>query len=282
MRVGTRMLFILLPLVFILMLAGAGMANQSDEKIYNYVWEFGTDVSFIKYVEPGLMQEEGMMYGLTASYTYRNKIMLRPEIKGSFGDIDYSSPRSGTINNIRDYMVETRVLLGYDFDFLRDSLTKNKQVTITPYVGFGYRYLEDNGSKRWSSARNWGYNREAHYIYSPLGLEFFVPINDEWAFGATGEYDFFWKGIQRSYLSARTVWFNNLVNDQHHGYGVRGSVKLQKRGEKFDVVFEPYIKYWYIHKSDDTYWTFAGIVIGRGWEPKNHSSECGAKLAIRF
>ncbi len=107
-------------------------------------WQLGTEISHIIYKEPGVMEEKGMMYGVVGSYTYHDKVMLKLEVKGSWGELDYSSPVSGVIENIPDYMVEVRGLGGYDFSV-------SEATILTPYIGIGYRYLNDDSSGKISS-----------------------------------------------------------------------------------------------------------------------------------
>ena len=49
-----------------------------------------------------------------------------------------------------------------------------------------------------------------------------------------------------------------------------------------DFVIEPFIRYWNIKKSEDAKVTFAGVIIGTGYEPKNHTTEAGIKMGLIF
>jgi len=234
--------------------------------------DLGTEISYIKYKEPGVMEEKGMMYGIVGSYTYRPKFMLRAEGRFAYGQVDYKN--SGTLDNIDDYILEFRGLGGYDFSVFTAS-------TLTPYIGIGYRYLNDDMTGT-SSTGALGYERESNYLYSPIGVEIITPLKNDWSVGATLEYDYFWKGIQKSHLSDTGFGLGDIENDQNKGYGIRGSVKFQKKGEKLDFVIEPFIRYWNIKKSKETAITYSGTIIGYGYEPKNNSTEIGCKLAVKF
>ncbi|MDP3142414.1 MAG: autotransporter domain-containing protein, partial [Candidatus Omnitrophota bacterium] len=247
------------------------------------VWELGTEVSRITYKEPDIMEEKGLMYGIVGSYTYRGKVelllpeggMLKLEGRGAWGKVDYDGGLSDgtpyTINNIDDYMWEFRGLAGADFSIF-------KAVTLTPYTGMGYRYLNDD-----SSIDPAGYRRESNYIYSPVGVEITTPLKNGWLVGATLEYDYFWKGTQKSHLGDFLAGLDTLENAQDKGYGLRGSIKVQKRVEKIDLVIEPYIRYWNIDKSNVKSITYSGTPIGLvGWEPKNNSTEFGIRFAAKL
>lgn len=270
----------------------AGVGSIFAEPLQEHTWELGTEISHITYDEPGVMKEKGMMYGFLGSYVYRgkpaalavfeewmfpsstaaNKWMFKAEGRFSFGQVDYKN--SGTLDNIDDYIWEFRGLAGYDFPVCEKS-------TLTPYIGIGYRYLNDDMSGMITSTGALGYERESSYIYSPIGVEIITPLENDWSVGAMFEYDIFWKGKQKSHIGSLPGYSNDLENKQKNGYGFRGSIKLQKKGEKLDFVIEPFIRYWNIKKSEDDYYSWYGIPYV-GWEPKNNSTEFGIKFAAKF
>jgi hypothetical protein len=234
--------------------------------------EIGVEMSQIKYEEPGVMEEEGYMYGITASHNYHNKeFVLKTEGKFSYGQVDYKN--SGTIDDIDDFMFEFRLLGGYDFPILKASV-------FTPYIGIGYRYLNDDTSGRVSSTGASGYERESNYLYSPIGIETLTNLGNEWYIGLKLEYDFFWAGMQISHLE--NVGCNRLDNDQDDGYGWRGSIKVQKKGERVAFLLKPFIRYWNIDKSQVSTITCGGSIYGFGWEPDNESTEIGVNFSVIF
>jgi hypothetical protein len=238
------------------------------EPLKVHTWELGTEISHITYKEPDVMREKGMMYGIDGSYTYHQNLTLKAEARFGYGQVDYKN--SGTIDNIDDYVWEFRGLGGYDFPIL-------KAATVTPYLGIGYRYLNDDTSGKISSTGAYGYERESNYIYSPIGLEVITPLKNGWSVGAMLEYDYFWKGIQKSHLS-NVPGYYDIENNQDEGYGFRGSIKVRNKGEKLDFVIEPFIRYWNIKDSKTT-----TDPTGTTWiEPKNNSTEFGIKFAVKF
>ena len=187
--------------------------------------------------------------------------------------MDYKN--SGTLDNIDDLTLEFRGLGGFGFDIFTAS-------TLTPYLGVGYRYLNDDLKGKVTSTGAAGYERESNYFYSPIGIETLTELNNGWFWGLRAEYDYFWRGVQKSHLSDANPAYNDLENDQNKGYGVRGSVKLLMKSEEIDFVIEPFIRYWNIKKSEDAKVTFAGVIIGTGYEPKNHTTEAGIKMGLIF
>jgi hypothetical protein len=235
-------------------------------------WEIGPEISYIQYKESGV-KDKGMMYGIGGSYAYHNYIMLKAEGKFAYGQLDYDGSKWGsnklvTVNGIPNYMLEFRGLLGYDF--------AANTIAITPFLGFGYRWLNDNMQEKSPG----GYKRESNYFYLPIGLEVVANLGNGWSLGTTGEYDFFLRGEQKSFFSDNNPKENNIENKQTKGYGVRGSIPIAKKGEKVDFVIEPYVKYWNIDDSD--YQRYTSSRSKYAYEPKNNSTEIGCKLAITF
>lgn len=266
----------LFTIYLIFICVGKSFSEPTDEHVWTldeHVLGVGTEMSYIMYDEPNVMEEEGMMYGITGSYAHHGDIMLKGEAKFSSGQVDYKN--SGTIDNIDDYMLEFRGLVGYDF-VVRESHF------VTPYIGFGYRYLNDDSSGMTSSTGAMGYEREANYFYTPIGIEITTPLDNVWSIGVVLEYDHFWKGVQKSHLSDVNPSFSDLENDQNEGFGFRSSLKLQKRCENLDLIIEPFIRYWNVKESETDDITFNGALWGFGWEPKNTSTEVGIKLVGIF
>ena len=246
------------------------------EPVRESVVEIGFEVSQITYEEPGLMEQEGMMYGVSASYDFlRSRKMIKLDTRASFGQVDYTSPISGTIDDIDDFNIETRVTLGYDY-------APYEKMILTPYVGFGHRYLNDDMSGLTSSTGAAGYERESNYLYSPIGVDAVVNFKSGWSIGAVAEYDLFWYGMQRSHLEDVNMGLSTMDNDQTGGWGARGSFIIKKNTEKINFVIEPFVRYWDIDKSDETTLTYYGFVVGKGYEPENNSTEYGIKLAVQF
>lgn len=238
--------------------------------------ELAIDISHITYEEPDVMKEKGLMYGLSgAAYAYQKDYFIKLEGRFALGQVDYSSTSTGTIDSIDDFIVEIRGLVGKKFPIF-------KATDLMPYFGFGYRYLNDDTSGMTSSTGHLGYERESNYFYSPIGIETLTELSKGWAFGARLEYDIFWNGTQKSHLSDAVVGFADLENDQDQGYGVRGSLKLIKKDEKLDFIIEPFMNYWNISQSDNASITYAGVIVGKGYEPKNNSTEVGVKIGVKF
>ena len=261
------------------MATGSAKAGQSSHREYPLQrgLDFGMEASNFEYREPGLMKETGMMWGIVSDYAFRpNNLMFKLDGRFSLGDLDYSSPISGTLNGIRDYNVDTRFMFGRDYKV-------SDKACFTPFVGLGYRYLFDGSGGKTTNLGSEGYDRESHYIYSPAGLESLFRLKAGWSLGVSGEYDILWHGWQYSKLGGVEPGLNTLANDQNKGWGTRGSVKIIKYLGKVDLSIEPFIRYWKIQQSNLAVITYYGAPTEEiGLEPNNKTIEWGSRLGIRY
>ena len=263
-----KLLILILCFVFI------GIGGASAKAVEGeYVFEAGTEIYYFQYEEPDVMKEEGAMFGILGSYSFISDYLFKIDGRYVFGQVDYEN--SGTVNDIDDFVFEFRSVAGKAFPL-------RTEWTLTPYTGFGYRYLNDDLSGKTSSTGAKGYERESNYWYSPIGIEVKTPLKNGWNIGGVFEYDHFWKGIQKSHLSDVDASISDIENDQKEGYGLRASVRFQKEGEKFDFVIEPFVRYWDIKESETANITVNGAIWGFGWEPENDTTEAGVKFIAQF
>ncbi len=260
-------------------------------------WEVGPEAYYYKYVEEGFMQLEGMYYGLNLGFTLRNwlptspelsseamdiafwKLMLRGEARFAFGDVDYEAPGWGSVDNVGDRTFEVRLLVGPEFP------TENTMFTV--FTGLGYRYLHND--TRTSAVDPSAYERESQYLYLPLGAQMTSQLSHGWSWGLAAELDVFLWGNQRSHIDwywielydpgppPIYIWHYEefIDNYQERGYGLRASAKLQKKGDKIDLIIEPFIRYWNINESNKD-WAWLA------YEPTNSTMEAGVRVMLGF
>lgn len=257
----------------LLMTAAGPALAQTPAKKHHFA--VGTEISHIKYEEPGVMENEGILYGLVGSYTYRQGIMARAEGKLAYGELDYTGSTWGgtplTIDNIPTFLMELRGTTGYDFPI------GGPGFTLTPYLGLGYRWLNDHSQRRYTG----GYERESNYLYAPIGLEASIRLGQGWRLDLTGEYDLFIWGRQISRLSDVNHRLNDVENDQDGGYGLRGSLRLSRMAARVGFAIEPYIRYWDIDRSDLALLTDGNEAV-LVYEPDNRSTEIGLRFTVLF
>ena len=97
-----------------------------------------------------------------------------------------------------------------------------------------------------------------------------------------GEYDYLIRCYLRS--SYNRLGFAQSNKTQSAGYGMRGSIKLVKSGKSFNLIFEPFVRYWDIHGSkagEDA--SMDSLQFGLSTlKPDNNSLEIGGRLGIEF
>lgn len=262
--------------LFLWMICLTYAPNVFAEALSEKEWELSPEIYHVKYEEPGIMQNEGVMYGAHGSLVSHRWWMLKVEGRIAAGQVDYTSAESGTLNGVDDLTYETRFVGGPDLKFSAG------KVAVTPFAGIAYRYLKNDSAGRVTSTGHRGYERESEYFYTPVGAEIAIEGRGEWSFGAVAEYEFFWSGKQTSHLSDAVESLNDVENSQDSGYGTRFSLRAIKKGEKFDILIEPFLRWWKIDESDLANVTYAGVLVGYGYEPSNKTTEIGGKVGVLF
>jgi hypothetical protein len=247
--------------------------------------DLGAEFLYYRYQEPKPVGVTlwGPMYGFYAKYAYRpaphnilnnfltNAYFLQARYATS-RDLEYKG--SGIIKGEHDEAMEFRGLIGKDYFIGRDS-------RVTPYFGFGYRYLIDHGNGRVTSTDFHGYDRKSHYYYLPLGGDVAIEMPKNWEIDFNAEYDILLHGMQKSFLSDVNRFDTDFTNSQDKGFGLRASVKILKHGSIVDYYMEPYIRYWNIEESKPKPGVDEGT-IQTLVEPKNNTTEIGSKFGIQF
>lgn len=240
-------------------------------------FEVGYELSSLHYSEPGVMDEDGLLHGIRGAYTVHesNSIMWRIGGRFSLGSLDYDGKTWGgtpLTMDTDDFILSMRGLLGRD-------CTMKKSV-VTPFVGLGYRYWNND-----SSGTVGGYEREIKYWYSPIGIETASSTRGNWIWGLQAEYDLFWGGKVTSHLSDAIAGLSDTDNNQDFGdgYGLRGSLYFKRpKNVDWPICIEVFIRYWDIEKSDITPLTYYGWLTGYGFEPANDTTEYGVRLSMQW
>ena len=252
-------------------------------------FEIAPELFHYAYEEPGVMQTSGMMVGISGVLSCRVPESIRVidlfriEAEASRGRLDYISKRNeGAIKGVDNTVIEARALLGKE-------VYSTGKSAVTLFSGFGYRQLHDNGSGKFTSEGNPYYDRESNYLFIPVIFEL-SPLNSHgWGIGGTVEYDYFLSGMQESELTDANkegyTYSDDLKNKQHHGYGLRVSLKATKKYPPCSLVIEPFLRYWKVGTSDED-----AIEVGNEGEsepltyvePNNHTTQYGLKVALLF
>jgi len=168
-------------------------------------------------------------------------------------------PAQHKVSDIGDYYYEARLHLGQAYDF-----TPELQLWIGS--GLAYRYLKDHMNKD-----PYGYLRESKYFYMPFTAS--LRYNSEWfSVALNGEFDFLIFGKQMSHLGESGLYYDDVRNDQHKGFGLRAGLKMQANVIRQTGIFiEPFYRYWQIADSQ----------ISNGFvEPYNTTEEYGIRVGF--
>jgi hypothetical protein len=236
--------------------------------------ELGGSVSHYRYEEPSFgVKLEGYKGGvdLTVVTAQSSDWFLRWEARYEYGKTDYTG--SGTKNNNPDWYAEVRGMIGRDFD--------RGTHGWSPYVGLGYRYLY-NDIRGTTSTGAIGYTRTSQYTYLPLGVTHRLKLESTARLATTLEVDYLIQGRQTSTLSDFNPAFADITNDQRNGYGIRGSMYY----ETDRWLVGPWFQYWNTTRSDTAPVIVsvggANFIVGTAFEPRNKTTEIGARFAYRF
>ncbi|NTV29262.1 MAG: hypothetical protein HGA80_04190 [Candidatus Omnitrophica bacterium] len=211
------------------------------------------------------------------------------EARMAFAKLDYNGGVSDgmgfeaplSMSGIPDMVTEIRATAGRDFTW--------QGITITPFSGFGFRYLVDDSSDMATTIDYYGspevvtgYKRKSYYYYLPVGLTVSKTFANEWHVALTGEFDQLLSGTQKSMIETGNG--RVLTNRQNRGFGLRGSLRVAKDFRNFGLAVEPFIRYWDIEDSDwaPTEVCTPGQPCMGGLEPSNTTKECGLKVGITF
>ena len=221
----------------------------------------GFFVSDISYEEPAFMSENGSLVGLYGSYGLYGDYMLNFEASYAEGLMDYVGSGS---SEAYDHIIELRELAGINY-----AQTNGSQ--LIPYIGLGYRYLNDDSTNTISTSGAMGYEREQSYLYSPIGIKYRnIIVSQAWEVNSLIEYDYLWQGTNHSHLGS-VPGYDDITLNQFKGHGYRLCIELMRTHQGQKYIIEPFYKHWHVDTSDNSI-DSNGISFV---EPKNTSDELG-------
>jgi hypothetical protein len=264
----------------ILFLGATASVCRADFKPHSL--EAGIEVFQTEYEASGLKNMRGPMVGFSGVYAYRSpyQLVLKAEFSAGFGQADYESAGTGSLDGADHRIYEARGLLGYVRDFDFGSLS----VRAFAGAGFGRRNLVHDSSGMESTTGQMGYKREFVYDYTPIEIEALMDLGGGWSLAFSAEYDFFWRGEHIRHVGQAYPSLNRVRNIQDSGYGLRGSLKIIKTGP-LTVVFEPFIRHWNIDQSTRVSFDRADPSVDFSkfaFEPQSETTEIGLKVCLLF
>ncbi len=247
--------------------------------------DVGAQYSMYNYREPSVMKLKGNQWGPWAD------IYLQPAadsglalmLSGEYnrGRLDYDSAGTGSADNMHNYYYDISAKIGYNL--LDGKMTGSEERAnysiLTPYVGIARRYLNNNGSNAVSTTGHTGYERESRYNYMPIGLYgYFKDDDDSMGFQFQAEYRHFLDGKQNTHLPLVGGGTYNVTNKQKEGSGYHLFAGLSfAAGKATSILVGPYYRRWNIKDSEVARIGNIGL-----FEPKNHTTEFGIRLGLKF
>jgi hypothetical protein len=235
--------------------------------------ELGLQISDYKYEEQFngafLMSNAGSKWGFTGSYTQTvgNAWYWSGDARFAWGEVKYTG--SGTKERNPDLLFDGRLIGGRDFD--------RGHYLLSPYAGLGYRSLY-NDLRGSTSTGATGYRRSSTYVYLPLGLTHRFRWDEQARVSTSLEYNYLLEGRQLSYLSDSNPQFNDPVNTQKNGYGIR----LVSSYETVSWSLGLFYQFWNLQDSDRSIRTTSGVPVVYVIEPQNTTTEVGMQLKYRY
>ncbi|MBF0594345.1 MAG: hypothetical protein HQL22_05190 [Candidatus Omnitrophica bacterium] len=276
-----------------------------------------------KYSESNKVKKTGGLYGFYGAYTWNTFEPLRSwsdiwkktpypnfvrvEAEGSIGQVDYSSYVTGKKQGFDARELDARFLFGYDY-------VLNDSTLLTPYIGFGYRMFSDN-------AGGWvdyfvndyaQYTTKTSIYYVPVGVESLTKLNEKWDLGlklegdlvVAGSVDYALNeipGTFTQYHDANTNAPLNLVPRKASsrlkgGFGFRTSMKIIRKYDHFNIFTEPYLKLWYLRKTEPEQAHSFDLTSGGDyvsvnadksaykplWDPQSVTAIAGLRMGVQF
>jgi hypothetical protein len=239
-------------------------------------------LSSYAYKEPSLgVKMEATNAGIEYFGTYKHTENLFSLYSVDYNNAGITSSKvkytgSGTKSSVPQDYINLKAAIGHDFiydDFI-----------LSPYVGFGYRYLDQDLTGTTSTGAV-GYTRKSTYQYIPIGIIHKKNLDSNAKLETTLEYDYLIVGNQRSgfdgFNGGSYSGFSAVNNKQKTGYGINLTVLYKK--DNWGV--GPYFKYWDISKSEtvtSSYYSGSTKYNYTAYEPKNQTNEYGVKFTYSF
>lgn len=269
-----RLSFVILVLLCV---ARAGAVELEEQPSAWHGFSAGLVGGYIDYKEPGLMREYGNLYGINIGYYSLNedsRLAYNTEGQLVLGRLVYDG---GDMKGNRftsptdDYIFNIRSTIG-----LYREMTSMS--SITPYIGLGYRDLNDKMQGSGS------YNRNISYLYLPIGLNLASWVTDTWSVSFSADYDLVLVGTVVSKLSDVDPSAPDITN-HNHGGGYRLVASLRKDFGSWSGHIEPFYQKWHLQQSDGV-----GLLVDNGngpqqatlFEPENESDFVGVDIGADF
>jgi hypothetical protein len=236
-----------------------------------------------------VVRDDGGFVGIGATYveTIGGGVLLRARLNVALGSVDYRGPAGGIdgfaaqdsrIDDVSQSFGQLELHLAKDFAL--------GGATLTPFVGIGSRYLEDESGGETTEDGLLGYDREVSFAYVPIGMSARLPLSSSRAatLVLSGQYNIVTHGTAESKFSRIDPSFPDVEVDLEGGSGFELSALVSLPLGSRSVSFGPFVRRWSIDRSRS--FVLADPEGGGDaiefFEPTNDTTEFGLRAAFGF
>lgn len=268
----------LIPVFIVLLLnstAQARVTNSRDSDSRGSFWGKKHFINLVvenwKYREPGLMQDEGLLYGL--NYAFKNNagaFFYEANVEYIQGTTTYDGATFSGIPISADQ--SNRVFMTQFWVGIQTG--QSSSVKVIPKVGLLYRRLVDLDDDAAGD-----YQRDQDYLTIPVGMDLFFPVGSGKLVLNTF-ITLIFQGTNKTYLTD-VGGSQDLTFDQDTGMGWHiGLDYMLETQSQMGWIFSAYARGWEVDDSD-----FGQLPETPGtsyYEPENNTISIGLKTGITF
>lgn len=178
------------------------------------------------------------------------------------GSTQGGTPVTGTTQN--DF-ARLEVNLGYTFK-------ENLPLSITPYIGLGYRYWK----------RDIGYNEFYSWWYLPLGVKVLYPVNPKWSVGLNASVNFMFEGQMTVSFKSDQLQNATVTLGDRPGALVELPISW-KPFPQWAFTVTPWYEYSEIGKSNVApLYFYDGTLYTGIYEPTSRTNQYGVRLSTEY
>jgi hypothetical protein len=229
----------------------------------------GVDLHYFAYDEPGVMEESGLLYGLSGSFEHLADCNLFIDLSGSIvaGDLKYDGKLVNADGTEHPMTADTPNTI-FNLWGTGGMLFECGDYSFIPYSGIGYRFLVDDLEE---ASSTYGYTREQTYVYLPVGVGLFRRMQASWLLDCRMEYRIMLDSYNRSHGG---VLGGSVVLPQDSGSGFSASIGLSRPdGATSKFRMETFVETWNVDDSE---------VVSGYIEPENKSFLFGMRCSLCF
>ena len=266
------------------LLAGAAMTPTASLAQTRGGFEIGLegfDYSYSESLEgETIVRDDGPFIGITLGYVQKlgDGWLLRGRLSGAAGSVDYRSDGGQErLDNVSQGIGHFELVAGRDF-------MVSERMSLTPFVGFATRVLNDESGGEETESGLLGYDRKLNYAYVPVGVALRHSTGRRGGITFSAQYNHVVGGEAESRFSDVNPELPDVKLDLNGGSGFELSAiaDIPLGGNAIRV--GPFVRGWSIDQSKSVILTnpedpTEAVEL---FEPRNRTTEVGLRLSFAF